>query len=264
MALSVDGGTPDAPGRTFLDARGTRIQVLHGGDGPPLVYLHGAGGAGEWSRVHARLAETYRVIAPTHPGFGDSAELPGLEAVDDFAFFYLALLDDLGVQQAIVMGHSVGGWIAAELATWDPRRVSRLILSAPAGLRRDGVQQPDLFAADAERSAQLTYFDPTKAPSGVPTPETMEKRLRDRATLARVGWNPYLHNPRLAGRLFRVTSPTLLIWGANDRLIPPQIGEVWAEKLPDARLRLIPSCGHSINREQPDAVADLVGDFLGE
>lgn len=233
----------------FLDRRGVRLQLLEGGEGAPLLYLHGAGGAGQWGAFHDGLARHFRVLAPTHPGFGVSADLPDLSAVDDFALFYLDLLDSLGLESLPVIGHSLGGWIAAELAVWQPQRVSKLVLASAAGLRREGVVQPDIFAQSSTRGGETS-------------PEALEQALRDRATLARVAWNPYLHNPRLPGRLYRLTMPTMLVWGQNDPLIPPSIGERWAELIPQARLELIPNATHPIHREQPDAVLRAVLPFL--
>lgn len=249
----VGNGGPTEAGE---DMAGVHVAVLEGGTGRPVLFLHGAGGAGEWTPLHARLAQSYHVIAPTHPGFGRSEDLPNLSSVRDFALFYLELLDRRGLDSLVVVGHSLGGWIAAEMAVWQPQRFSKLVLVSAAGLRREGVAQPDLFAQSLVPAGAV-------GDSLLSNPEALERRIRDRATMARVAWNPYIHDPHLPDRLYRLRMPTLLVWGDQDPLIPPAIGERWAELLPDTRLRLVAGAGHPVHREQPDEVARLIEEFLG-
>lgn len=246
----------------FVKIRGLKTHLLEAGEGPPVVYLHGAGGAGRWSQFHDLLAAHFHVYAPSHPGFGLSDSLDWLEAVDDLALHYVDLFDALDLERPSLIGSSIGGWVAAELCVWRPDRVARLVLQSAAGLRRDGVDQPDSFAADDEQMARLLYHDPSLAPPVDNSPEAVERRLRDKATMARIAWNPYLHNPRLRHRLYRITVPTLVIWGENDRLIPLPIGQLWAEELPNARLVVLPRCGHVVHRERPVEMAQAVIDFL--
>lgn len=253
-----------AVNQRMVDVHGRRVHLLDAGSGPAIVFLHGAGGAGNWSPFLERLARQYRVLAPSHPSFGESDPLPYTRGVQDLALHTLDLLDTLDLEHPVLIGTSLGGWIAAELSVWQPHRASHLVLASSAGLRHPDVPQPDLFAAGPEESARLLNSDPSKAPPADPSPEAVRRRMQDRAALARVAWNPYLHDPALPHRLYRITTPTLLVWGQDDRLIPPAIGQLWAEKIPHARFVTIPACGHSIQREQPGALSELVLEFLAE
>jgi len=246
-----------------LEIAGVRTHVLDGGAGEPVVYLHGAGGPGLWNAWHDALAERHRVIAPSHPGFGDSERPEWLLGIDDMVFFYLDFLDALGLDRVNVVGSSVGGWIAAELATVQPTRISRLVLTAAAGLYTPELPLADLFFTAPEDLRKLLYHDPSAIPVPEMTPELMRRVHRGQVTMARIAWSPYLHNPKLARRLARVHVPTLLVWGESDRLIPPGYAELYRKLLPDARIAYIPRCGHNVLVERPREFATLVAEFLG-
>jgi pimeloyl-ACP methyl ester carboxylesterase len=251
----------------FLDVRGARVHLLEGGQGEPLVYLHGAGSAGAWSPFLEALAQRYHVIAPTHPGFGKSERPEWIDRVDDVAFFYLDVLDQLGVDRMHLMGHSVGGWIAACLTTIANHRVRRLVLSDAAGLKPDGVHLPDLFALSEAQSAEIMVYDPAEREARAnakPSVELLERQLSDRAALARLAWNPYLHDPKLPHRLHRASMPCLLVWGKQDGLFPVALAGAWLEHLPNARLEVIDQAGHNPGREQAEQVARVVLEFLAE
>jgi pimeloyl-ACP methyl ester carboxylesterase len=142
-----------------LEFEGGSIHLLRGGDGPPLLFLHGAGGAGLWHPFHGLLAEHTSVFAPDAPGFGLSDTLPGVDAVDDLVYFYLDLLDRLGLESPAIVGHSFGAWCAAELAVHSPERVGRLVLLSPVGLRIPGHMPLDFFFLQPQEVPPVLFHD---------------------------------------------------------------------------------------------------------
>ncbi|HWP28833.1 MAG TPA: alpha/beta hydrolase [Chloroflexota bacterium] len=246
----------------FLDVRGTRVQLLEDGTGDPLLFLHGAGGGG-WTPGLALLAERFHVYAPNHPGFGESDVREDWDTIDDFVYHYLDFLDVLGLDRVHLVGASLGGWLAAELAVGHSHRLRSLVLLSAAGLWVDEAPMADLFILSPEELQRLTWHDPSRAPAPPPsTPETMIAQARARATVARLAWNPYFHNPKLPGRLGRIRVPTLILWGESDRLIPLEHGRRYQQLIPGAVLETIPECGHVILREQPERGARLIIDFI--
>ena len=237
-----------------------------GGSGPPLLFLHGAMTAGIWTAGIARLAEQFTVYLPDHPGFGPSPLPDWLRSMDDMVFHYAELLDAAGLTAPLpVVGASVGGWIAAELAAVHPERVRRLVLVGAAGLHLDAHPVPDLFRLPPEQILPLAFHDLGKAAALLPaelTTDVIVGLMHDRAALARLGWRTYLYDPGLPRRLRRVRCPSLVVWGAEDGLIPPAHADEWARLLPDARVERVEACGHDPTIEQPEAFARLVLDFL--
>jgi pimeloyl-ACP methyl ester carboxylesterase len=248
-----------------LEARAGSVQILRGGDGPPLLFLHAAGGAGTWLPFHGLLARRFEVIAPDHPGFGGSDDMPEVEAIDDLVYHYLDVLDRLGLERVNVVGGSVGGWIAAELAVHSPHRVERLALLGAAGLRVPGNMATDVFLMTPDQLVATLYKHPEPVLQAMPAEPDVDFILamqRDMAALARYGWTPYLNDPKLERRLHRVAAPTLVLWADDDRVMPIEHGRRYAERIPDATLRVIEDCGHAMYFERPDAFADAVTEFL--
>ncbi|HLH22929.1 MAG TPA: alpha/beta fold hydrolase [Chloroflexota bacterium] len=243
---------------------GTRVRVQSAGDGPPLLYLHGAGGV-SWLPGHTALAEHCRLIVPEHPNWGEDELADGLESIEDLVYFYLDFLDALDLDRIHLAGHSLGGWLAAEIAVAHPERLWTLTLIDAAGLWLPDCPMPDLFALSAAETARLGNYDPAVGEAAIAagaTPEARAAQVRARAAFARIAWNPYLHNPRLAVRLRRVRLPALVVWGEEDRIIPPAYADEYARLLPDARVVRFPACGHSPARERPAALADAMLAFL--
>jgi pimeloyl-ACP methyl ester carboxylesterase len=248
-----------------LEARAGSVQILRGGDGPPLLFLHAAGGAGTWLPFHGLLARRFEVIAPDHPGFGGSDDMPEVEAIDDLVYHYLDVLDRLGLERVSVVGGSVGGWIAAELAVHSPHRIERLALLGAAGLRVPGNMATDVFLMTPDQVVATLYKHPEPVLQAMPAEPDVDFILamqRDMAALARYGWTPYLNDPKLERRLHRVAAPTLVLWADDDRVMPIEHGRRYAERIPDATLRVIEDCGHAMYFERPDAFADAVTEFL--
>lgn len=250
-----------------LKVRGKSVQLFEGGDGPPLLYLHGAG-TYWWLPGHDRLAAQRHVYLPAHPGFGDSTGAEEIDDIEDLVFHVLDVLDELALERVDVVGLSLGGWCAVELALRQPQRVNRLVLVDAAGLRLRDVPTPDIFLATPPESRELLFADSrgplamAAIPDTPPPPEKMAYILRGREAAARLLWNPHVRYRKLMGRLDRVKRPTLVVWGAQDRVFPPPYGEAFARGIPGAKLVTIDRCGHLPPVEQPDRFAEVVLDFL--
>jgi pimeloyl-ACP methyl ester carboxylesterase len=246
---------------------GVDIDLWEGGDGPPLLFLHGAGGFRPGLPYLDLLGRHRRIIAPSHPGFGRSALADWMDRPDDIAHLYLELLDRLNVPRLDIVGTSFGGWIAAELATMQPHRPRRLVLVAPAGLKtgsREELDIPDMFAQPADAVQRMLYVDPDKfrVDPAAMSDEDLRIMLRNRESFALFAWEPYLHNPKLPHRLHRVTCPTLFLRGAHDGLISAEYLTRYAALLPRARIVTLPDAAHVPQQEQPDSFAAAVLSFL--
>jgi pimeloyl-ACP methyl ester carboxylesterase len=259
---------------TRFEVLGRGLHVLRGGEGPPLLYLHSAGGEALPLPHLEGLARRHGLHAPAHPGFLSSEGIESIRSVEDYVFHYLAYLDAMGWASVDVVGLSLGGWIAAELAARYPERVSRLVLVDAVGIWIREKPIADLFALDTrfpERIQALLFHDPDhpmaqlmRAPAqGEDLPEeTIANFMNAMAATAKVGWNPLLHDPALEGLLHRVTARTLCLWGASDRVVPPEYGEKYAKLIPGAELRVVPECGHMLPFEKSAEFVAAVNGFL--
>ena len=252
----------------MIPVGGIKVHTLIGGQGDPLVVLHGSGGNRGWLRWIDALAERYTVYAPTHPGFGLSDSADWMESVRDLACFYLWFLDEVGLPRVRLIGSSLGGWTAAELAVMSPGAVEKLVLVAPTGLKPDRGEILDVFYYPPEQLQSFMFHDPAQVPEWdelygrPPTPEQRDLQLRNREMAARLSWKPYMFNPRLPCFLPRASMPTLIVWGRQDRMVPPICGEQYRSLLPKATLHMLEGCGHQPPVEKPAEFVDLVGDFL--
>lgn len=252
-----------------ISVGGVDVHTWVGGEGAPLLVLHGAGGNRGFTRAMHQLAAHYTLWAPTHPGFGRSGDAEWMEGIDDLARFHLWFMDAARLGRPHVMGHSIGGWAAAEMAAMSPGAIDRLILVAPAGLKPEKGEILDIFFHTPAQVRELTVHDPKAIPEWdelfgrAPTPAELEIAERNREMTARLTWKPYMHNPRLDRFLPRVANPTLILWGREDHIIPVECGEQYRRALPNARLTVLETCGHLPPIEQPDVFARLVLDFLG-
>ncbi len=252
---------------TFVDVWGKKTQVSRGGEGPPLVYLHGAVGDTEWTPFHRALARHYTVYAPAHPGFALSEGLDQVDDISDLAWHYVDLFEQLELSCVPVVGFSLGGWLAAELAILRPEVVGSLVLLAAAGLHVDGAPIAEWFVAEPDELQEQVFHDPSTAiarqllPCGPEDPRLLMWH-RAREATARVAWNPYFHNPALSKHLRRLACPTQLIWGCQDRIIPPVHGARFAQLISGATLELLDQCGHMVPHERPEVCARKIYDFV--
>jgi pimeloyl-ACP methyl ester carboxylesterase len=255
--------------------------VVHrGGDGPRLVFLHGAAGVNPHDPLLAALAERFEVIAPVLPGFNDLAELDDLRDVHDLALYHDELFGALGLDGASVVGHSLGGMVAAELAAHVPHRVDRLVLAAPLGLWNDDYPVADMFIAFPNGINELMWVDPSgdaalsfmaamASASGVgadapahedPMIAALIGILQGMTTAGKFLWP--LPDKGLARRLRRIAVQTLVVWGAADTFAPARYAEDFARGIPSAKLEVLDGAGHMVPYErQPDFV-NLVAAFF--
>jgi pimeloyl-ACP methyl ester carboxylesterase len=251
--------------------KGTRCRVLEGGSGAPVVFLHSAGGLLRDNPFLDQLAQRYSVFAPEWPGYGAS---PGEELLEDMLDFTLHgwdLVDALGLRQPHLVGHSMGGMIAAEMACLAPRDLGKLVLVGAAGLWMDERPIPDLFAMLPHQIADVLFADPQKGQAlltGGADLSDMEALkefyVASQRRLAMAGKILFpIPNRRLSKRLYRLTAETLVLWGAADRLIVPAYAERWKSLIPNARVQTIDGAGHMLPYEQPEAFVRTVGGFLG-
>jgi len=257
---------------TVVETRkGTRCHVLEGGSGAPLVFLHGAGGLLRDNPFLDRLAQRYHVFAPEWPGYGESTGEELLEDMLDFTLHGWDLVDALGLRQPHLVGHSMGAMIAAEMACVAPHEVGKLVLVSAAGLWMDEHPIPDIFSMLPYEIAQVLFADPASGAvllTGGADLSNMdalrEFYLGTQRRLAMAGKILFpIPNRRLSKRLYRLTAPTLVLWGASDRLIVPAYAERWKALLPDARVQVIDGAAHMLPYEQPEAFAGAVAGFLG-
>jgi pimeloyl-ACP methyl ester carboxylesterase len=255
----------EAPESTALEFNGAAIQLLRAGSGEPLLFLHPAGGAGQWRPYHGLLAREFDVIAPDCPGFGGSDPIDAIEGIDDHVYFTLDLLDRLGLERPNVAGASFGGWLAAELAVHAPHRVRCLVLVDAIGLDLPDHPYADLFAMTREETIAALFHDPAIGESVFPPDpdiEVLVQDYKDKTALAKVAWSPFMCDPKLARRLHRIVAPTLVLWGADDRVAPVAHGKRYAELIPDGQLTVLPNCGHAALVEQTGPAVEAIVEFL--
>jgi len=242
--------------------QGVEVKVARKGTGAPFLLLHGGGGSVIDQPFTDELAKNYEVIAPTHPGF-DGTKVPDhFDGMEDLKYLYYDLLDELDIKDGVVMGISLGGWLAAELASTSCARFSKLILVDAVGIKIGGPTDRDIvdvFGLPPDKAAELMWHDPSNARdmSGL-ADEALQKIAGNRIALGLYSWEPYMHNPKLRHRLHRISVPTLLIWGASDRLVTPEYGKAYAELIPGAKFVAIPEAGHSPYSEQTEAFLSQV------
>ena len=244
------------------------VEVWDAGEGDPVLYMHGEGRP-TWTEYHDALAEKSHLIAPLHPGYGGSTGTEQLQDLPDLIYYYLDFLDQLGLRDLPLIGHGLGGMIAAELAAVQPERFTKLILISPMGLWLQGDPVEDFFAVPPARLAELLYHDldsaPARAAADVPTEgdaliEYHVERAKSMATAAKYLWP--IPNRGLAKRTHRIAAPTLIVWGASDRIASPAYAEAFRERINGSRVQIVERAGHLPHEEQPDRLAELSLAFL--
>jgi pimeloyl-ACP methyl ester carboxylesterase len=249
----------------------TGVEGLTGisvGDGPPLLYLHGLrSGPDQVPELLRLLAGHYQTLFPTMPGFGPSEAVDGIRTVDDASYLYLEWLDGADFGRPVLVGSSIGAWLALELATKCPAHFEALVLVSPLGVRSgppDLRFYPDYFALSQAEMDELLWADPARAEldlKALPDDELVA-HLRDREAVARYGWDPYFHTPNLLRRLRRLRLPTLIARGKEDGLVGPPVVAVLSEAIADSEVVTIPGAGHFVDIEQPERLVEAVDTFL--
>ena len=255
----------------IIEVAGSRLQIVQGGDGDPLLVLHDEMGHHGALRWHEELAESNTLHIPSHPGFGESPRMEWVMNMRDLAGWYLRALDELGLQSVNVIGFSLGGWLAAEMATMCPQQFNKMVLVGAAGIKPNVGEIFDIFLVTADEYLDAMCLDNDSVPEfatvrpAEPSPEQVEAWAVAREEACRLSWKPYMHYPGLPHLLGRVQDlPTLLVWGAQDSMVPVNAGEIYQQSIPGSRLEVIDNCGHRPEIERTDEFLTLVRGFLAE
>ena len=253
--------------RTTVNVNGTAVEMYSGGSGPPLVFFHGAGGSSGWQPYHGDLAEDYTVYVPSQPGFNGTEGPDWVKTIPDVAHFNHMFIDALGLQDVVLMGSSMGGWVSAEMAAMDDHNIDALILVDAAGIKPQEGEIAEIFMVSSATRLQQRFYDPAQVPnyeqySRELTPEEQLVVHSNAITASQLCWKPYLHNPSLPHTLARVDTPTLIVWGSQDAIIPVECGHLFQQAIPGSRLRIIDQCGHSPAIEKRGEFVAAVQDFL--
>lgn len=268
-------------GRLF-EVNHRKVWILQDGSGFPLLYLHGFADVHSvienWLPLHERLFPKARVIAPAHPGCAQTEENGDVESIEDVVFHYLEVIDALELDKFDLVGACVGGWIAAEIAVRHPEKIRKLALIGATGLFVAGASIGDVFMmAQPERGMSyaglramlFSRADHPKAleffPDGRGDLEDELRRYQMLRFASRIGFRPpYFYDRSLKNRLHRISAPTLVLWGEDDRMVPLAHGEIYAHSIPRARLEVIKQAGHSVHVEMPDLAGRIITDFISD
>ena len=243
---------------------GCRTHLRRGGKGTPLVFLHGASGAPVVLPFMEKLAGRFDVIVPDHPGYGESDEPEWLENIHDVAYFYLDFFGRLELEKAVIVGSSMGGWMAMEMAVRNTSRIGSLVLVSPAGVAAERAEPADIFLLPPEDMVRQLFVDQKYAEERLAapmTPEAVDLALKNRHTTARLAWEPRLHDPHLPKWLQRIDVPVSIVWGAQDRILPVGLAHELKRLLPNAELNILERCGHLPQVEKCDEFCELVTRF---
>ena len=256
--------------------QGVDLEVVRGGEGPPVVLLHGPTVYSPEAPFLGMLGRAASVIAPSHPGFGGSARPDDFDTVYDLVHFYQNFLDTLPDERVALIGCSFGGWLAAELAVNYGHRLEKLVLVDAVGIKVGGREERDIvhhFNTSPAELARRAWHDPTRQRTGkfglgwqqyldAMSDEEMVTLARGWDALCLYAWRPHLFNPKLKRWLHRVSVPTLVLWGACDQIVTPAYGRAYAELIPGARFEQIQDAGHHPELEQPEAFVERVLGFI--
>ena len=254
---------------SFVEAAGLRIQLRRGGGGPPLLILHGELGVPGWLSAYAQLARDFTVHVPSLPGFGQSSRPYWVTSVRDQAAWVTWFVRDMKLEPPLpVIGCSLGGWIAAEIATVNHALFSRMVLVGPAGVPPADGEIWDYFLHSVKDAFARAFADPAGAAEYRRfygegwTAEDDRQAEWNREMAARVAWKPYMRSHTLQALLGGVATPTLVVWGGQDAVIPVSVCERYVRAIPGATSRVLDGCGHSPEMERPDEFVQTVRPFL--
>ena len=258
---SLSPFTPQTRIETFAD--GLTVRIDERGTGRPLLVLHGGGGPQSVSGFAAAVSEHAHVLSPIHPGFAGEPRPEWFNSIDDLALTYLELLERLDLHEVMVVGFSIGGWIASELAVRDTTHLGSIVLVDAVGIQVEGHQIADVFPLTPHELSALSYHNPAafRIDPATLRPDQVAAMAANFQALGVYGREPGMHDPKLRRRLGRVTIPALVVWGESDGVVDPDYGRVYAQSLPNARFKLIPEAGHVPQIEQPERLLTLVWEF---
>ncbi|MSQ71243.1 MAG: alpha/beta hydrolase [Betaproteobacteria bacterium] len=253
---------------TKVSLQGVDLEVRRKGRGPAMLVLHGGGGPVTGFPFSDKLGEHFELIEPVHPGFAGSKIPEHFDNLDDLVYLYLDLMDLLDLKDAVVLGSSMGGWTAVEIAVRNSQRIGKLILVDSIGIKagdRYTRDRADVFALPPAEVVKLTWHDPSRAPDlSKMSDEQLQILASNRVALSMYTWDPYMHNPKLRYRLHRIKVPTLFIWGESDGLVSPEYGKAFSALIPGSKLQVIPKAGHAPHVEQPEFFVEKVLAFASK
>jgi pimeloyl-ACP methyl ester carboxylesterase len=265
--MSNSTNTASNPTIRLSHAPDIELETLQMGQGEPLLILHGFNHlSSDMPWLHS-LATQHAIIAPSHPGFGQSPAPRDVSTVYDLVHTYIGLIHQLPHESISLLGHSFGGWLAAEIAVKLGKKIKRLILVDALGIKISGPMVPDIFDIFNKRPDEVrrrSWHDPDRF---APNPDTMtDQQLmemhRNWESLCRYGWQPFMYNPQLKRWLSLISAPTQVIWGASDGIVSPAYGRAYADLIPHAQFHLIEDAGHYPQIEQPEAFSRIAKAFL--
>jgi pimeloyl-ACP methyl ester carboxylesterase len=253
---------------SMMNVGGIEIEVDVRGSGKPLLLLSGEEQLENRSPFADALAKKYQVIIPSAPGFGHSPRPDWFTRTEDIPFVYNDLARQMNLQDALVVGCSHGGWIAAELAVLDDSFMSKLVLVDAYGVKIGGPYDrdiQDLWIQTTGQVAALTWKNPALAVRDFTamTEDEVTVVAQNRETFARYSWEPYLHNPKLKFRLHRIRKPTLVVWGENDGIVTPEYGKAYAGLIPGAKFETVADAGHYPHLENQAGFMAVFERFAG-
>ncbi len=258
--------TTQSANESTLTVGGAQVQMFSGGSGPGLLYLHGAGGNPGWQPYLEELGKTHQVYAPSAPGFNGTPNPGWIGTIADVAHFTQQVATTLGLDQYILMGSSMGGWVAAEMAAMSDHRLKGLVLIDAVGIKPRQAEIAEIFMVGAQTRLQQRFYDPSQVANYEQytremTQEEQDREHSNREMASRLCWKPYMHNPNLPHYLQKVSTPTLIVWGRQDAIVPVECSELYREALPNSTLKIIDNCGHSPQIEKPAEFHRLVAEF---
>ncbi len=244
-------------------AGGLTVRIDERGSGRPILVLHGGGGSQTVSGFAAAVSERAYVLTPIHPGFGGEPRPEWFNSIDDLALTYLELLERFDLHEVMVVGFSIGGWIAAELAVRDTTRLGSIVLVDAVGIQVEGHAIADVFPLTPDELSALSFHNPAafRLDPATLSPDQVAARAANFQALGVYGRESGMRDPKLRRRLGRVAIPALVVWGESDGVVDPDYGRAYAQSLPNARFTLIPEAGHLPQIEQPGRLLTLVWEF---
>jgi pimeloyl-ACP methyl ester carboxylesterase len=250
-----------------MTVHGIDLEVLRGGDGDPIVLLHGMRSLTPEARFPALLAAHGAVLAPSCPGFGTSPRPKDFDTIYDLVHLQRAVLDAIPSERITLVGLSFGGWLAAEVAAQGHPRLERLVLVDPIGIKisdRETADILDVFNRSPAEVRRAAWHDPDRFAPDFDAMEDAQivRHARDWDALCLYAWHPYMYNPQLPRWLGRIGVPALVVWGASDGIVSPDYGRAYAGLIPGARFVTIADCGHHPEIERPEELAALIGSFV--
>jgi pimeloyl-ACP methyl ester carboxylesterase len=265
MALLEVGAVPADVTDGMVEVAGLAVRVLRKGQGRPLVFLHDSLGNVGWIPLYERLAVSYDVVVPDLPGYGASERPQWARSPRDLAILTLQLLDRLEVRDVTLVGVGFGGFLAAEMATMSRSLLRRLVLIGPVGIKPRHGEIADQILRGCVRFGAAGFRDPESFRALFDAEKVPDDlyRLWDLSNemTARVCWKPAMFSLEMHHLLSEVRVPTLVVFGAEDRLVPLDVGEQYVERLPDARLVVVADAGHWVDLEQPDVLNQLISEL---